>query len=146
MYHLFFRISWTSFWMPSEIMDQRGVTASSHMFDDVSYAAEVITVLSVLFWFYQFLSHGLKKLMVISFIEHFTVWNFSLLFHNLNWLGMLLPLWSVGFLNMSSIFYGQRNVGLRKPKSIHDHYPQGEVNKLIVVPKSHVCYTGLPVF
>jgi hypothetical protein len=28
--------------MPFEIMNQRGVTASSHLYDDVSYASEVI--------------------------------------------------------------------------------------------------------
>lgn len=32
-------------------MEQRGVTASSHFFDDMSYASEVIIILIVSFWF-----------------------------------------------------------------------------------------------
>jgi len=43
-------------------------------------------------------------------------------------------------LNMCLTF-GQKNIGLRKPKSIHDNFLQGEANQLIVI-----CSKGFHMF
>lgn len=44
--------------MPSEIMEKRGVSASSHFLDDISYASEVVTMLTASSCFLKFCNNA----------------------------------------------------------------------------------------